>query len=435
MSGCSAMKALRKKGRRPVATALCLLLLLGPVLLGAAAPLKAHFNLNVNIRVVHVEHLDDGLRVYLRLPTPYVLAPLLGEEQADGTVEPAPFTRNSRSEEQLLHFLDLDAIRSDPQGLGQLIADGHLLAVEGEVLAAAVEAVRVYPALSQPPFATLEEAKRAFDNPVVPEAEQPIYVGDSVSDVILRYRTDEPVYALSFASTLDPGLEQQDQTANLVLDHYGGETLVFRETGLLAEPIEISRSPLDAALGFVKQGVIHILEGWDHVLFVLCLTVGAIHLRSLLWRVTGFTLGHSVTLVLGFFGFVPQGAWFIPAVETGIALSIVYAGVIALMRREGASTIAMTAALGLLHGLGFSFVLHQILNISSPNLWQSLLSFNVGVEFGQLTIVVLVWPLFWGLGRFAPRWIQGARWLVVLPCIAVAASWTVERALQVLTAL
>ncbi len=425
--------SMSKEGRLPRMAALSLLLL--ALLFGFARPLAAHFNLNVNIRVIHVEHLEDGLRVYLRLPTPYVLAPLIGEEQADGSVAPAPYTQNSVSDQQLLHYLDLEAIRADPLGLAQLIADGHQITVEREILPAKVEALRVYPALSQPPFATLEEAKRAFDNPVVPETNLPIYVGDSVTDVILRYQSEDPIYALIIGSSLNPGLEGQEETANLILDHFADETLVFRESGLLAEPVEISRSALDAAVRFIKQGVIHILEGWDHVLFVLCLTVGAIHLGALLWRVTGFTIGHSITLILGFFGFVPQGAWFIPAVETGIALSIIYAGVIALLRREGASTIAMTAVLGLLHGLGFSFVLHQILNLSSPNLWQSLLSFNVGVELGQLAIVLLIWPLFWLLGRYAERWAQGLRWIVVLPCIAVAASWTAERALQVIAAL
>ncbi len=398
-------------------------------------PVQAHFKLNVNIRIVHVEHLDDGLRLYLRLPTPYVLAPLLGEEQADGTVEPAPFTSNAVSGDRLLHYLDLDAIRDDPLRLGALIEAGHEVTLVGRPLTAEIEAVRVYPALRQPPFATLEEAKRAFDNPVVPETDQPIFVGDSVTDLILRYRTGEPVYSLELSSTLDPDLPQQEDTANLIIDHFAGEPLVFRETGLLADPVEISRSPLSAALGFVQQGMIHILEGWDHMLFVLCLAVGAIHLGALLWRVTGFTLGHTVTLVLGFFGFVPQGAWFIPAVETGIAFSIIYVGAIALLRREGASTVAMTAILGLLHGLGFSFVLHQILNLSSPNLWQSLLSFNVGVELGQLAIVLVIWPLFWGIGRYRGHWAQTARWIVVLPSIVIAASWTAERALQLLGAL
>ena len=73
------------------------------------------------------------------------------------------------------------------------------------------------------------------------------------------------------------------------------------------------------------EGVRHILEGLDHVLFVVCLVLGASGLGAPgMARVTGFTIGHSVTLTLGFFGYYPTGAWFVPLVETGIALSIVY---------------------------------------------------------------------------------------------------------------
>jgi hypothetical protein len=400
-----------------------------------AAPVEAHFRLNVNIRILHIEHLDDGLRVYLRLPAPYVLAPLIGEEKADGTVEPAPYTTNRVVEGQLQHYLDPAALAADPEGLGRLIADGHTITHDGRPLAAEIEAVRVYPALEQPPFATLEEAKRAMEGAPVRLEPDGTFVGDSVADVVLRYRADGPVYAFALASALDPGLPEQDRTANLIIDHFAGEPLIFRETGLLIEPIEISRSPLKAALGFVREGIFHILEGTDHVLFVLCLTIGASGLTALLWRVTGFTVGHTVTLILGFFGFVPQGAWFIPAVETGIALSIVYAGAIALLNRQGAGTIAVTTALGLLHGLGFSFVLHEILNLDSPNLWQSLLAFNVGVEVGQAAIVLVVWPVFWGLGRLGKTVALARRWVVALPCMAIAALWTVKRAIQVYLAL
>lgn len=400
-----------------------------------AAPAGAHFRLNDNVRILHIEHLDDGLRVYLRLPTPYVLAPLIGRERADGTVGPAPYTTNRAVDGQLRHYLDPAALAADPEGLGRLVADGHVVGQDGRPLAAEVEAVRVYPAFEQPPFATLEEAKRAMASPPVELAPEATFVGDSVADVALRYRAGRPVYAFTLASTLDPGLPEQDETANLIVDYFAGEPLVFRETGLLLAPIEISRSPLMAALGFVRDGVVHILGGADHVLFVLCLTVGASGLAALLWRVTGFTVGHTVTLILGFFGFVPQGAWFIPAVETGIALSILYAGAIALMNREGAGTIAVTTALGLLHGLGFSFVLHKILDLDSPDLWQSLLAFNVGVEVGQAAVVLVAWPVFLGLGRLGGRVALARRWVVALPCMAVAAVWAGQRAVQVYAAL
>ncbi len=395
-----------------------------------------HFLLNTNIRLIHVEHLDDGLQVYLRLPMPYLVADKLGTPQADGTVEPAPFTVNERIEGELMHRIDLEALRQDPGGLGRMVAEGHRFAVDGAPLTAVVEKVRVTPALKQSPFATLEEAKRSFEGPLYPEDEEAAFVGDLVVDVQLRYRSGDDADSYEVSSTLNPGLEGQEETANLLLDYYpGSDPQVFRVRGLLAEPVEVSRSYLTAALSFVVDGIRHILEGLDHVLFVLCLTIGAFTLGQLLWRVTGFSIGHTITLIAGFFGYVPSGAWFIPAVETGIALSIIYAAAIALANKPVGATVVVTVLIGLLHGLGFSFVLHEILQINAPNLWQSLLAFNVGIELGQLAIVVLVYPLLWLIARANPKWATMSRWAIALPCILIAAVWTGERVLLLLQTL
>ena len=294
---------------------------------------RAHFLLNINVRVIHVEHLQDGLRVYLRLPMPYLVADRLGPVGADGLPEPAPYTTNVLENGQLVHYLDRNALASKPLGLGQFVADGHHLIVDGNPLVAAVEMVRAYPGAEKPGFATLDEARRSFEGAFDPLAFPPTYVGDTVVDVALRYQSEDPVYDYSLSSSLSPGLEGQDETANLLLDHFPGETEVFRARGLLVQPITVSRSGLAAAATFAVEGVRHILEGWDHVLFVICLALGAFRFSSLLWRVTGFTIGHSVTLAAGFFGFVPAGEWFIPAVEMGIALSIVYAAIVAASQK------------------------------------------------------------------------------------------------------
>ncbi|MEM7221926.1 MAG: HupE/UreJ family protein [Pseudomonadota bacterium] len=395
---------------------------------------RAHFLLNVNVRIIIVEHLDDGLRVYLRLSMPYLVADKIGAEQADGTVEAAPYTTNRIEEGQLMHLLDKAAYSEDPTGLGRLVADGHHITVEGRELPAEVEVVRAYPAIAQPPFANLAEAQRAFEASALwDEAWGESFVGDTVVDVVLRYRTDGPVHDYDFSSSLNPGLEGQEEQANLLLDtHPGSDPIITRVRGLLDEPVAISRSAWAAAYTFFLEGGRHILEGLDHVLFVLCLTIGASGLSNLLWRVTGFTLGHSVTLILGFFGYVPSGAWFIPTVESGIALSIIYAGVIAVMNKPSAGTFLVTTLIGLLHGLGFSFVLHEILKVDSPNLWHSLVAFNLGVEAGQVLIVLAIYPVIVLLRRKSLQALSIGRWIVATPCIAVAAFWTGQRVNQIL---
>jgi hypothetical protein len=397
------------------------------VWLAASPDARAHFKLDIAIRVFHVEHLEDALRVYLRLPMALLVADRVGPERADGTRVPAPYTTNGLEGGQLMHRVDVAALEADPLGLGQLVAEGHVFAVDGHVLPATVEKVRAYPAALQPKFATLEEARTALVGPPYPPGAEATYVGDTVVDAVLRLDAGGPVSRYTVAGRLHPGLPGEADLANLIIDYLGGDTLILRQRGLLLEPVAVSRSMLAAAGTFVVEGMRHILEGMDHVLFVLCMAVGALGLSQLLWRVSGFTLGHTVTLIAGFFGLAPSGAWFVPAIESAIALSIIYAGAVALIGTDRGRTAVVTFSIGLLHGLGFSFVLHEILKVEAPNLWVSLLSFNVGVELGQLAIVLLVWPPIWALGRRRPVTGGYLRAAIAVPCIAVAAVWSGER--------
>ena len=418
----------------PVRLLLASMLMLASLLIHSTA--SAHFNLNLNVRIVHVEHRADGLQVYLRLPMPYLVANLVGPEDENGIPAAAPFTYNRIKDGQLLHYVDANQLRASSNGLGQLVADGIILSVDGDEITARVDAVRVYPNGLQPDFATLDDARRSFLVPQNNDAfGEPVYVGDATVDVVLDYPNASPVYAYSFSSTLDPGLPDQDETANLLLDYSPGGVKVYRLRGLMQEPVEVTRSVTDAVLTFVGEGIKHILEGLDHVLFVVCLVLGAMRLGPLLWRVTGFTVGHSVTLTLGFFGFVPDAAWFVPAVETGIALSIVYVAVIAMLGdrfrsdslRSERSVVVVTTLIGLLHGLGFSFVLHNILQVTSPNIWQSLLAFNLGVEIGQLAIVVVVFLLFKALARMGDVAARVGSYTVAGASAMLALYWVLER--------
>lgn len=404
-----------------------------------ATTANAHFLLNLNVRILHVERLETGLRVYLRSPMPYLVADKVGPVGPNGLPESAPFTSNTMDDGTLTHFVDFSQLDADPLGLGRIVESGFDFVTDGDRMTGKVEQVRLYRVGTEPAFATLDEARVSFaaDGQAL-DRSAPLYVGDTVVDVVLRYNTDRPVRSYAVSSNLNPDLPGQENTANLILDYGPGNPRVFRSRGLMQDPVVISHSVFSAIRTFIIEGVRHILKGTDHVLFVVSLVLGATFLGSLLWRVTGFTLGHSVTLALGFFGFVPSGAWFVPTVETGIALSIIYAAAIAIWPQLAGSagerrTFVVTCGIGLLHGLGFSFVLQNILQVTSPNIWQSLLAFNVGVEIGQIGIVLATWPLFYLIRKTNLKAWHFVRFGVASVCIGIATIWTVQRFASIIT--
>jgi hypothetical protein len=404
---------------------------------------NAHFNLNLNVRIIHVEHLSDGMKIYMRLPMPYLVAHLLGDVDAGGLPEPAPYTTNRIEDGKLVHYVDAEQLKRSAEGLASLARDGLVLTGGGNRMKLSVERILLYPNGTQPDFATLEEAQKAFlQTQSFTAIEEGIYVGDTTVDVLLRYSGSKPLDEYALSSSLNPGLPDQDQTANLLLDYSPGNVQVFRIRGLLQDPVTVTNSVFDALMTFIGEGVKHILEGLDHVLFVICLVLGAMHIKPLLWRVTGFTIGHSITLSLGFFGFVPSAAWFVPAVETGIALSIIYVAIVAVLpdfnprfksEKSEWTVIGITSLIGLLHGLGFSFVLQKILQVTSPNIWQSLLAFNLGVEVGQVLIVIITIIVFYMIGMIGQRATQISRYLITGSCTTISLFWVIERSNSILS--
>jgi hydrogenase/urease accessory protein HupE len=138
---------------------------------------------------------------------------------------------------------------------------------------------------------------------------------------------------------------------------------------------------------FIASGIHHILIGPDHILFLIGLLLMGGTLGALVKIVTAFTLGHSVTLSLAALNVVTPPATFI---EPAIALSIVFVGADNLVRGDGRDLRAWVAlAFGLVHGFGFANVLREF-GLPSEALKWSLFSFNVGVEIGQLAIVLVV---------------------------------------------
>jgi hydrogenase/urease accessory protein HupE len=177
---------------------------------------------------------------------------------------------------------------------------------------------------------------------------------------------------------------------------------------------------------FVPAGVHHILIGPDHLLFLVGLLLLGGSLRQLALVVTAFTLAHSLTLSLAVLGLVSAPA---RIVEPAIALSIVYVGIDNLMVRRGRDLRPWIAlGFGLVHGFGFASVLREM-ELPRRALGWSLFSFNVGVEIGQLTVVLVVASALAAL-RSRSEW--AGRRLAVIGSVAVVATgsvWFVERLL------
>ncbi|WP_297690937.1 HupE/UreJ family protein [uncultured Eudoraea sp.] len=147
---------------------------------------------------------------------------------------------------------------------------------------------------------------------------------------------------------------------------------------------------------YTQLGIQHILEGWDHLLFLICLMLVAGVGKKLWITITGFTIAHSITLALSALNVVRLP---IPPVEAVIALSVVYLAVeIALQKKDSLTyryPITVSSSFGLLHGFGFAAVLAEI-GLPQLEIVTSLLFFNVGVELGQIIFVVgilLLWIL------------------------------------------
>jgi len=181
-----------------------------------------------------------------------------------------------------------------------------------------------------------------------------------------------------------------------------------------------------AARGFLELGLEHILTGLDHLLFVLALVIPFRRFAPLLALVTAFTLAHCITLVAASLGFGPSGPWFGPLVEVVIAASILWVALENLLAPRMQWRLPLAFVFGLVHGFGFSAALQESLQFAGSHLVSALLAFNLGVELGQVAVLLVAVPVLALLVRAVP---ERALVLVLSAFLAHTAwHWMLERA-------
>ena len=246
-------------------------------------------------------------------------------------------------------------------------------------------------------FGSFEEALAHLGGPRLP-ASMELFWNQQLLDVLFEY----PIRSERSDFSIHPGLERLGLRVTTVLRFLppGGAVRAFEYHG---DPGLIRLDPRwhQAALQFVKLGFIHILKGADYLLFLLCLVTPLRRLWPLVVVAIAYTVAHSITLIASAAGHAPDALWFPPLIETLIAISILYMAVENVVTSNVRHRWLLAFGFGLVYGFGFSFALRQNLQFAGEHLLTSLLSFNVGVELGQLLVLVLLVPLLRVLFRHA----------------------------------
>jgi hypothetical protein len=350
--------------------ALCRLALLLAALTLFVAPVLAH-DIPAQVTVqAFVKPEGNKLHVLMRMPLK--------------AVQDIEFPHKERD------FVDLDRIELSLHDAATLALSNNMEIYENDTLLPDPTIVSARMSLeSDKSFSSYEDALAHVTGPALGN-EVSIYWEQGIVDVLFEYPIQSDQSRFSVNAAFDK-LALKELTVLRFLPP-GGAVRAFEldgEAGL----VRLDPRWSQAALTFVKFGFRHILDGTDHLLFLLCLVVPFRRLRTLIPIITAFTVAHSITLIASAYDYAPQAQWFPPLIEVLIATSILYMALENVVAVKLSRRWIIAFCFGLVHGFGFSFGLKQTLQFAGSYLLTSLLSFNVGVELGQLFVLALVVPV------------------------------------------
>jgi hypothetical protein len=245
-----------------------------------------------------------------------------------------------------------------------------------------------------------------------------IVVDQGYVDAHLSYGIVSPDAVFSIRTTAAPELGDMLKLAvrYILPDSVGRAMVITSRSGT----VPLNPTWLQAAAGFVGAGIEHIVTGYDHLLFLLCLVIPLRGVRQIVTVITGFTIAHSFTLIGAAFGLAPAGAWFPPFVETVIALSIVYMALENIVGVEFRRRVLLTMLFGLVHGFGFSYGLKEDLQFAGTHLVVSLFAFNVGIEIGQILVLIVMLPALALVHRYL---LPGRVGMIILSAVVAHVGW------------
>jgi hypothetical protein len=315
-------------------------------------------------------------------------------------------------------YLDLDHIDNQLNEAANLWVGNEIEIYEGDIRLPSPQVIETRVSLeSDRSFSSFEDALAHVTGPHLAGNTQ-VYWDQVMLDVLFDY----PIHSDLARFSIHPGLGRLGERVVIVL-RFQPPNGAVRAFEFVGDPglVRLDPSWRQAAMRFINLGFFHILDGTDHLLFLFCLVIPFRRFRKLIPVVTAFTVAHSITLIASAYNFAPNFLWFPPLIETLIAISIFY---MALENIVGATKVQrrwmVAFGFGLVHGFGFSFALRQTLQFAGSHLLASLLSFNIGVELGQILMLVLFIPTLEILFRYVVAERMGT---IILSAIVAHTAW------------
>lgn len=339
-------------------------------------------------RILHLHQNNQDTIILMRMPLPLII--LDDNWKGIDSKEDIPYTRLINNKDYLI---DKEKIIKNLDDFKKRIKQGYTIKTNGIASNYLIESINIFNSDDRKPFSSLKTAEQNFTKNITikPSATK---LFDSGIDIKLRVKNTSVKYDdISINSILGDKFNAINRLGNIVnLHRDDANESITTTVGIL----DYSSTHLPSIMqqlitGFI-DGFIHILIGLDHVIFVLLLFYSASSFLKLLSLATAFTIGHSFSLFLGD-SIALASPMFIPGIEVLIALTIAFTAIALLLKKAQHLGTTPLLIIGIIHGFGFSFVFSELANEGAQTSISNLLSFNLGIEMGQLFIYTIAFTI------------------------------------------
>ncbi len=240
-------------------------------------------------------------------------------------------------------------------------------------------------------FASYDEALAHVRGAKLPNDTQ-LYYNQGYVDLELSYPITSDQSAFAVQTIFGRGLANHTVTVVTFIRPDGARRVFHLQDN--TDVIHLDPSAGEAMRVFMSAGFFRFLDGLDHLIFIIVLALPYRRVRDLVIPIGAFAVAHTLTLVAAALGFTPAGAWFPAFIGVLIAFSIVYVAIEDAIGAGLRHRWIVAFSFGLVHGFGFAFAFRDALQLAGGHPLAALLSFNVGLELGQIIILSIAVPAF-----------------------------------------